>query len=168
VRLAALNQASRAEFIAVLGGVFEHSLWVAEAAFPARPFATIDALHQAMVAAVRSAQAEQRLALLRAHPDLAGKAARSGEMTASSVAEQASAGLLSLSDTEFDEFHRLNAAYHERFGFPFIIAVRQHSKESLLAAFAERLDHPREEEIETALSAIFTITRLRLDALLAD
>jgi len=168
VNLVALNRMSRADFTAALGAVFEHSPWVAEAAFSAAPFATIDGLHEAMAAAVRAAPAEQQLALIRAHPDLAGKAARAGAMTASSVAEQASAGLLSLSEAEFARFHRLNAAYRERFGFPFIIAVRRHTKESLFTAFEERLTHSREAEIDTALSQIFDIARLRLDTLLAE
>lgn len=164
--LASVNRMSRAEFAAVLGGVFEHSQWVAEAAWPAAPFADVAALHQAMVTAVREAPPERQLALIRAHPNLAGKAARDGTMTPHSVAEQASAGLLSLDEAEYERFHRLNSAYRERFGFPFIIAVRRHSKESLLAAFEARLANSRAAEIEAALGEIFTITRLRLDALL--
>jgi len=168
VNLAPLNRMSRADFTAALGAVFECSPWVAEAAFRAAPFATIDELHAAMVAVARAAPAERQLTLIRAHPDLAGKAARAGAMTASSVAEQASAGLLSLSEEEFARFHRLNAAYRERFGFPFIIAVRRHTKKSLLMAFEERLSNSRKAEIDTALSQIFDIARLRLETLLAE
>jgi 2-oxo-4-hydroxy-4-carboxy-5-ureidoimidazoline decarboxylase len=146
--------------------VFEHSPWVAEAAWPAAPFTTVGDLHAAMVAAVRSAAEEQRLALIRAHPDLAGRAARSGTMTAASTDEQAGAGLLNLSEAEFERLHRLNSAYRERFGFPFIIAVRHHSKASLLAAFEARLAQSRDAEVETALGEIFAITALRLEALL--
>jgi 2-oxo-4-hydroxy-4-carboxy-5-ureidoimidazoline decarboxylase len=166
--LATLNRASREEFTAALGAVFEHSPWVAAAAWPAAPFATIGDLHTAMVAAVRSVPEEQRLALIRAHPDLAGRAARSGTMTAASAAEQAGAGLLGLSDAEFERFHRLNTAYRERFEFPFIVAVRRHNKASLLAAFETRLQHSREVEIEIALAEIFAITALRLEALLGS
>ena len=164
--LAALNQTGQEEFTDALGAVFEHSPWVAEAAWLAAPFDTIGELHAAMVAAVRAASEKQRLALIGAHPDLAGKAARSGTMTAASAAEQGSAGLIDLSDAEFERFHRLNAAYRERFGFPFIIAVRHHDKTSLLVAFETRLRHSREVEIEAALAEIFAITALRLEALL--
>jgi 2-oxo-4-hydroxy-4-carboxy-5-ureidoimidazoline decarboxylase len=166
--LAALNHAGQEEFTAALGTVFEHSPWVAEAAWPAAPFATIRELHAAMVAAARAAPEERRLALIRAHPDLAGRVARSGTMTAASTAEQGSAGLLDLSDAEFECFHRLNTAYRERFGFPFIVAVRRHDKTSLLAAFERRLQHSREVEIEAALAEIFAITALRLEALLDE
>jgi 2-oxo-4-hydroxy-4-carboxy-5-ureidoimidazoline decarboxylase len=166
VTLAAPNRASREEFTAALGAVFEHSPWVAEAAWPAAPFAAVGDLHAAMVAAVRSAPEQQRLALIRAHPDLAGRPARSGTMTAASTAEQTGAGLLDLSDAEFERLHRLNAAYRERFGFPFIIAVRRHSKASLLAAFEARMAQSREAETETALAEIFAITALRLEAML--
>ena len=164
--LAELNRMDPAEFTAALGIIFEHSPWVAEAAASAAPFATIDALHATMLAAVHAAPAERQLGFLRAHPDLAGKAARAGTMTAASITEQSSAGLLSLDDAEFDRFHRLNTAYRERFGFPFIIAVRRHTKESLLAAFETRLEHSRADEIGTALAEIAAITRLRLDALI--
>jgi 2-oxo-4-hydroxy-4-carboxy-5-ureidoimidazoline decarboxylase len=157
---------SRAEFAAALGGVFEHSQWIAEPAWPAAPFADVEALHHAMVTAVREAPLERQLALIQAHPDLAGRAARDGAMTRHSLAEQASAGLLSLDEAEYARFHRLNRAYRERFGFPFIIAVRRHSKQSLLAAFEARLTNSRAAEIAAALGEIFAITRLRLDALL--
>lgn len=157
----------RSSFTNSLGAVFEHSPWVAEAAWPARPFADVAALHRAMVAAVRAVSIERQVELICAHPDLAGRAARSSALTASSVAEQGSAGLLSLSVAEYDRFHRLNAAYRERFGFPFVIAVRHHSKATVLAAFETRLGNSRDAEIEAALQEIFTITRLRLDALFA-
>ena len=163
--LAALNRMERGNFVGTLGGVFEHSPWVAEAAWPGVPFSSIAALHAAMVAGVRSTSPERQLDLIRAHPDLAGKAALSGAMTANSVAEQASAGLLSLDDDEYDRLLRLNTDYRERFGLPFIIAVRRHDRASLLAAFETRLGNSRAVEIEAALGEIFTITRLRLDAL---
>ena len=165
--LAALNRMDRDNFVGTLGGIFEHSPWVAEAAWPGVPFSSVAALHAAMVAGVRSTSPEQQLDLIGAHPDLAGRAARSGDMTVNSVAEQTSAGLLSLSDDEYDRLLRLNTDYRERFGFPFIIAVRRHDKASLLAAFETRLGNSRAVEIETALGEIFAITRLRLDALFA-
>ena len=166
--LAALNRMDRDNFVGALGGISEHSPWVAEAAWPGVPFSSVAALHAAMVAGVRSTSPARQLDLIGAHPDLAGKAARSGAMTANSVAEQASAGLLSLGDDEYDRLLRLNTDYRERFGFPFIIAVRRHDKASLLAAFETRLKNSRAVEIETALGEIFTITRLRLDALFGE
>jgi 2-oxo-4-hydroxy-4-carboxy-5-ureidoimidazoline decarboxylase len=117
------------------------------------------------VAAVRESPAEQRIALLRAHPDLAGKATRLGAMSPSSIAEQASAGLDRLTEEEYERFHRLNGGYRERFGFPFIIAVRQRDKAGILDAFERRLGHTREEEIETALAEVAAIAWLRLEAL---
>jgi 2-oxo-4-hydroxy-4-carboxy-5-ureidoimidazoline decarboxylase len=168
LRFSTVDAMDRASFVRALGGVFEHSPWVAQRVWAAAPFASIEQLHAAMVTAVRAASAEQRLALLRAHPDLAGKAARAGAMTAHSVAEQASAGLADLSEVEYDRFTRLNTAYRTRFGFPFIIAVRLHTKRSLLEAFEARLGNAREAEIENALGEVFTITRLRLEALVLN
>jgi 2-oxo-4-hydroxy-4-carboxy-5-ureidoimidazoline decarboxylase len=164
----ALNRMSQTAFVETLGGVFEHSSWVAERAWAARPFAGIDALHRAMVDAVRSATPASLIALLSAHPDLAGKAARAGAMTASSHAEQSSAGLDRLTEAEYERFHGLNTAYRERFGFPFIIAVRRHDKASILAAFETRLGHSREQEIDVALDQVVDITRMRLDGLLGS
>jgi 2-oxo-4-hydroxy-4-carboxy-5-ureidoimidazoline decarboxylase len=163
--LADVNRMSASELRAALGGVFEHSPWVAERAGTARPFPSLAALHAAMVSVVRAASREEQLALLRAHPDLAGKTSRAGAMTRASVAEQSSAGLDRLTEEESERFGRLNAVYRERFGFPFIIAVRKHDKAAILAAFERRLGHTTEEEIEAALAQVFDITRLRLDAL---
>jgi 2-oxo-4-hydroxy-4-carboxy-5-ureidoimidazoline decarboxylase len=162
----ALDRMSQRDFVDALGAVFEASPWVAERAWEHRPFGSIDALHGAMVETVRRATGAERLALLNAHPDLAGRAARAGAMTASSVAEQGSAGLDRLTDAEYERFQRLNAAYRERFGFPFIIAVRRHDKASILAAFETRLGHARDDEIDAALAQVFDITRLRLARLL--
>jgi 2-oxo-4-hydroxy-4-carboxy-5-ureidoimidazoline decarboxylase len=158
---------SESEFLQALGGIFESSPWVAGRVVDARPFASVDALHAAMVAAVRRASTEVQLGLLRAHPDLAGKAARAGVLSGASSAEQSSAGLDRLFDEEREQFSRLNAAYRETFGFPFIIAVRQHDKHGILAAFEARLRNPVAQEIETALGQVAVITRLRLDALVA-
>jgi OHCU decarboxylase len=117
---------------------------------------------------VRRASREEQLALIRAHPDLAGKAARAGAMTAASVAEQSSAGLDRLTDEEYARFERLNAAYRETFGFPFIIAVRRHDTHGILAAFETRLRNGVDEEIQTALAEIAEIARVRLDAITAE
>ena len=160
----ALNRMDREQFRARLGDVFEDSPWVADRAWEARPFPTVEALHAALRTVVTRASEGERLALLRAHPDLAGRAVPAGAMSASSVAEQATAGLDRLTDEEFARFERLNAAYRERFGFPFIIAVRRHDKHAVLAAYERRLAHTREGEIEAALGQVFEITAIRLAA----
>jgi 2-oxo-4-hydroxy-4-carboxy-5-ureidoimidazoline decarboxylase len=161
--LAKLNAADEAGFMAALGDVYEHAPWVAQAALKQRPFVTLAALHAAMMDAVRAAPPEQRLTLIKGHPDLAGKAARAGTMTVESKAEQASAGLDRLSETEFAQFHRLNDAYREKFGMPFIICVRRHSKDSILQQFERRLQNTMSAETKTALGEIFRIAALRLD-----
>lgn len=162
VSLEHLNAAEAAGFVAALGDIYEHAPWVAQAVCGQRPFATLAALHQAMMAAVRAAPAERRLELIRAHPDLAGKAARAGALTADSKAEQASAGLDRLSEAEFAQFHRLNEAYREKFAMPFIICVRRHGKESILRQFERRLRNAAAAETEAALEEIFRIAALRL------
>lgn len=163
--LAELNGMTAGEFARTLGAVFERSPWVAERAWASRPFASVEALHAAMTAVVRRASADERLALLRAHPDLAGRAARAGTVTATSAAEQASAGLDRLGDADYDRFQRLNRAYRVKYGFPFIIAVRQHDVRGILEAFETRLTRAPENEMETALGQVFAITRLRLAGL---
>jgi OHCU decarboxylase len=162
-----LNALDHAGFLALAGPVFEHSPWVAERAWATRPFDGIDGLHRAMMRVVTTAAADEQLALLRAHPDLAGKAARAGAMTADSVREQAGAGLDRMSDEEYARFDRLNTAYRDKFGFPFIVAVKRHTKESILAAYETRLRNDRAAEMATALAEVGLITRLRLEALLA-
>jgi len=166
--LEALNRASAHELERALGGIFEHSPWIAARAAGARPFASVEALHAAMVAVVRRASREEQLALLRAHPDLAGRAARAGALTPASASEQSSAGLDRLDDDEYERFGRLNAAYREKFGFPFIIAVRRHDKHQILAAFEARLGNTEAQEVETALGQVFEIARLRLAGLIAE
>jgi 2-oxo-4-hydroxy-4-carboxy-5-ureidoimidazoline decarboxylase len=163
----AVNRMDRVTFVATLGGVFENSPWVADEAWAARPFAAINALHAAMVAVVRGAPAAQQLDLLRAHPELAGREARAGEMTDSSKTEQASAGLDALTATEFARIGELNLAYRTKFGHPFIIAVRNHTKQGIFDAFERRLKNDAEAERVAALNEVFTITRLRLVALFA-
>jgi 2-oxo-4-hydroxy-4-carboxy-5-ureidoimidazoline decarboxylase len=163
VSLDDINAADRSGFIAALGDIFEHASWVAEAAYAARPFASLASLHDAMTAAVRAADAARKRALIDGHPDLAGKAARAGTMTVDSKAEQSSAGLDRLSEEEFARFNRLNAAYREKFGFPFIVCVRRHTKDSILRQFEQRLQHDAATEIEAALAEVFRITALRLD-----
>lgn len=152
-------------FVAAVGDVFELAPWVAARAAAARPFDTVTALHAAMMNQVHTASAEDRLTFLRGHPELASKVARAGAMTAESVAEQGSLGLNRLSDAEFDHFEKLNAAYRTRFGFPFIICVRRHTRDSILSRFAARLDNGPAAEIDVAIAEIGFITRLRLAAI---
>jgi 2-oxo-4-hydroxy-4-carboxy-5-ureidoimidazoline decarboxylase len=163
VPLETLNSADRKSFMAAIGEVMELAPWVAEEAFAKRPFAGIAALYQAMADAVRNAPPERRQALINGHPDLAGKAAREGNLTADSAAEQAAAGLDRLSEQEFADFHRLNDAYRKKFAMPFIICVRRHGKQSILRAFARRLNNDAAAEQKTALDEIFRIAALRLD-----
>ncbi len=157
-----LNAMPAAAFASALGDIFEHAPWVAESVAAQRPFATVAALHEAMLAAVRAAPKERQLAFLRGHPELGGKVARAGAMTAESIAEQGGLGLNRLSDAEFQRFERLNAAYRERFGFPFIICVRRQTRAAILDSFERRTALDPEREFATALDEIGHITRLRL------
>ncbi len=159
------NTLSKSDFVARLGGVFESSPWVAERAYAKRPFGNADELHAAMCAEVAAAGAAAKLALIRAHPDLAGKASLAGELTAASSQEQAGAGLDRLTEAEYRRFHDLNDRYRKRFGFPFILAVKGHDKTSILAAFEARLPNDADTERETALQQIYKIAHLRLLAL---
>jgi len=162
----AINSMDRAAFVEKFGGIFEKSPWVAEKAWDARPFANIDDLHAKMVAVAKYGSIDQQLFLLRAHPDLAGKEAQAGAMTASSVAEQASAGLNALSREEMTRISDYNAEYKKKFGFPFMIAVRNHTKEGIFFLFKQRLSNDTVTELSTALQQVYNITRLRLDKLL--
>ena len=159
--LAAINGLDRAGFVAALGGIFEHSPWVAERAWAARPFADIGALHAAMVAVVQRAAAAEQLALIRAHPDLGTRLGRAA-LSANSASEQAGVGLDRLTDEEFARFQSLNSAYRQRFGFPFIITVRHHTREGIVSAFERRLRHDAEAERAAALVEIGEIARYRL------
>lgn len=159
-----LNALSSADFVVALGDVFEHAPWVAEAAAKRRPFTTVAELHQAMLDVVRNASSDWRIAFIGGHPELAGKLARAGDMTDESRAEQGSLGLDRLSDEEFARFGDLNGQYRARFGFPFIICVRRHTRDSILANFERRLANSRDAEEATALAEIGHITRLRLVA----
>ncbi len=161
------TQMDRAAFVAAFGDVFEHSPWIAEAAFDAGLPADADSapgLHRALVSALRPADRARKLALINAHPDLAGRLAAAKQLTADSIAEQASAGLDALTDDERARFTMLNDAYKARFGFPFIMAVKGRSKAEILAAFERRLGHDAETEFATALVEIERIALLRLQA----
>ncbi len=161
-----LDRLSCESFVETLGSIFEHSPWVAEAVVDARPFGTIEALHAAMVAAVMAAGPERQLALLQAHPELAGKLARAGGLTQASAGEQASVGLDKLDEAEIARFDRANAIYRDRFGFPFIIAVKaQRDRRAILEAIETRAGHDRATELATALAEVAKIARFRLEAL---
>jgi OHCU decarboxylase len=155
-----------AKFVNRYGGIYEHSPWVAEeAATLVADTDDIGIIAAVMADCVDNAAPERQLALIRAHPDLAGKAQLAGELTQESSSEQSSAGLDSCSAEEYAGFQILNDAYHEKFGFPFVMAVRDSSRAEILAAFAARLDNDRATEFETALAEIHKIASLRLQAL---
>jgi 2-oxo-4-hydroxy-4-carboxy-5-ureidoimidazoline decarboxylase len=160
--LAELNTCDPRRFIEVCGPLYEHSPWVAERARARRPFASLESLHAALVETVAAATADEQLALIRAHPDLVGRVAREGRLTTASTTEQAAAGLGRLSADEIVEFERYNAAYRDRFGFPFVICARENKKDAILAAFRMRLAHDAAEERAAALVEIGRIGWLRL------
>lgn len=157
-KLAELNALGRAEFTRVVGPVFEHSPWVAARTEVHRPFPSREALHAALMATVQKASDEEKLALIRAHPDLIGDA----HLTVASQAEQTSAGLYDTTAEEAKQFREYNRQYRERFGFPFVICARLNKKEAIAAAFPVRLKNSREQEMETALQEISKIAELRL------
>ena len=150
------------QFVHLAGPVFEHSPWIAERVVSRRPFASLDSLHAAMCEVVSQATVEEQLALIRAHPDLVGRAV----LTAESEGEQTAAGLANLSAEEVARFDRCNRDYKARFRFPFVICARQNKKDAILAAFPIRLRNTAEAERATALAEIFKIARLRLDDLI--
>src|SRR4029453_11207006 len=165
--LAELNACSREEFVAALANVFEYSPWIAEQAAAGRPFAGVKQLFDGMKTAVERAPAELRLALIKAHPDLANKTQRAAGLTAESNAEQNSAGLDRLSDAEYTAFERVNNAYRSKFGFPYIVCVRRHTRDSILRDFERRLPNDATSEMQTSIGEIFRIAALRLDQLVA-
>jgi 2-oxo-4-hydroxy-4-carboxy-5-ureidoimidazoline decarboxylase len=160
--LDALNDADERTFVDALGFIFEQSPWVAAGAWVRRPFADIAALHAAMCDVVRQAPLPARVALIAAHPDLVGRAARAGTLTAASTGEQAAAGLATLGPDDIALFTGLNAAYRERFGFPFVICVRENTKAAIVDGLRQRTRNDRAGEIATALDEIEKIARLRL------
>ncbi|NJM06687.1 2-oxo-4-hydroxy-4-carboxy-5-ureidoimidazoline decarboxylase [Candidatus Gracilibacteria bacterium] len=162
MKLATLNQLAREDFVAAIGFVFEGSPWIADATWEQRPFASLESLHTALCMQLDAAPLEHKLALINAHPDLVGRAARAGTLDAASSAEQVAAGLNTLNAAEIALFDRYNAAYRERFGFPFVICARDNKKDTILAAFPQRLQHSRAAEIATALHEIRRIAWLRL------
>ena len=167
IALAELNQMSQDAFTAALANVIEYSPWIAEQAAAERPFSGIGSLFEAMTAVVERAPADIRLSLIRAHPDLADKTRRAAGLTAESTAEQGGAGLDRLSEAEYDAFDRLNTAYRSKFGFPYIICIRRHTKDSVLRDFERRLSNDAESEMRTATAEICRIGALRLDQIVS-
>jgi len=166
--LAEINAMPADRFTQVLGGVFEDAPWVAEGTAPGRPFSSVGVLHDAMCAVVRQAPTDRQDALIRNHPDLAGKAARDGALTAASAGEQRGAGLDRLTEAEYARFDRLNTAYRERFAMPFVVAVKGLTKHDILAAMEARLANDAAAERQAALTQIFRIARFRLADLVRD
>lgn len=164
MRLSELNALEKRDFVALLGGVFEHSPWVAERAWRRRPFQSVEELHRAMLDAVFEATPEEQLSLARAHPELAGKEATQGELTAHSTSEQDRLGFTSLTREEVMKMAEINGRYRERHGFPCIVALRLHGdRASVMAEMERRLEEDSEAELRRALEQIGHITRGRLD-----
>lgn len=154
------------EFVHKYGGIYEHSPWVAEEAEPiVADVAELETIATVMADCVDNASVERQLELIRAHPDLAGKAQIAGELTVESTSEQSSAGLDQCSGEEYERFQSLNQAYHDKFGFPFVMAVRDSTRADILDAFGDRLENDPDTEFETALAEIHKIARLRLEAM---
>ena len=166
--LADLNSCSKDEFVAALANIFEYSPWIAEQAAWSRPFAGANALFAAMKAVVDRAPSELRLALIRGHPDLANKTQRAAGLTAESSDEQNSIGLDRLSDAEYEAFERVNNAYRSKFGFPYIVCVRRHTRDSVLRDFERRLPNDANTEMQTSITEICRIAALRLDQQVAS
>jgi 2-oxo-4-hydroxy-4-carboxy-5-ureidoimidazoline decarboxylase len=167
-RLADLNLMQRPSFVARLGHIFEHSPWVAERVWGERPFESVAQLHARMVAVVRRAAREEQLRLIRAHPELLGRLAQATPLSAYSKREQAGAGLTEADDAELAQLASLNAAYREKFGFPFIVAVRGMGRAEIVAHLAARVANAPEREFEECLAQIGRIARFRLDDLVVQ
>ncbi|WP_253274253.1 2-oxo-4-hydroxy-4-carboxy-5-ureidoimidazoline decarboxylase [Myxosarcina sp. GI1] len=161
--LAQLNQMEREEFTTALGEIWEETPEIARKTWVSKPFASFEALYQSMVAIVKEMSEVEQLALIKAHPDLGSKT----KMAEASVQEQAGVGLDRLTSEEYERFQSLNQAYKNKFGFPFIIAVRNQTKDSILEAFASRLENSLEREKQQAITEISKIARLRLESILA-
>jgi 2-oxo-4-hydroxy-4-carboxy-5-ureidoimidazoline decarboxylase len=166
--LADLNACSKDDFVTALANVFEHSPWLAEQAASARPFTGVTQLLDAMKSAVDRASPELRLSLIKAHPDLANKTQRAAGLTAESSAEQDSVGLDRLSEAEYAAFERVNNAYRAKFGFPYIVCVRRHTKDSILLDFQRRLPNDAKTETQTSIGEICRIAALRIDQLVTS
>lgn len=159
--IAQINFMSQDEFVAALGAVFEETPAIARSTWEKRPFADVTALHQQMVNAVKAMSKPEQLALMRSHPDLGSKV----KMAEASVQEQSGVGLDRLTAQEYEYFEKLNNAYKAKFGFPFIVAVKNHTKDSIFAAFEQRLENSVNQEFESAIAEIYQIAQFRLSAI---
>jgi 2-oxo-4-hydroxy-4-carboxy-5-ureidoimidazoline decarboxylase len=157
-----VNQMDQSTFVSVFGSVYEHSSWIAETAWEHRPFASVDGLHATMDSIVEGAGQSRQMNLIKAHPELAGRLLRSGQLTAESRSEQAQAGLTSLPENLTKRMLELNSTYQEKFGFPFIICARLNNVATILQAMEDRLTNSSETEFKTALQEISKIAKLRL------
>ena len=155
-----LNQMNAHGFVRTIGHCFEHSPWVAEQTYHLHPFHTLAELHEKLCQTVKNASEDQKIALIRAHPDLVGRMAQ--PLTPQSQSEQAAAGLTQLTDDERETFQTYNEVYRDQFGFPFVICARENKKDAILAAFPRRLRHTGEREIDVAIDEICKIAHLRL------
>jgi 2-oxo-4-hydroxy-4-carboxy-5-ureidoimidazoline decarboxylase len=165
--IAKINALDRDAFVELLSALYEHSPWVAERTLADAPFVNEKGLADSLAASVNTASEGERITLIRSHPELAGEKLRARALTDSSMSEQAGAGLNRLDPAEMEEWRGLNTAYRERFGFPFVICVRLHTKPEILAALRRRLARTRDEELAEAIGQIHDIARLRLADLLA-
>ncbi len=165
--LAQINALDETGFVRTLGGIYEHSPWVAQRAFARRPFASVATLHAAMNGVVAEATPAEQLALLRAHPELAGKAAVRGELTTDSTTEQSGAGLTACSPEEYARLGELNRRYNTKFGFPFILAVKGYDRAGVIGEFARRVELEPADELIECLAQVARIAGLRLEALIA-
>ncbi len=163
-----LNSCDENVFISRLGSIFEHSPWVAEQVVKLRPFASIERLHAAMVAAVDDSTEQAKLTLIRNHPELAGKEAETGQLTAESTREQRGAGLDQCSAGELTQLRELNRAYLERFDFPFVIAVSGLDRQQILQQMQLRLHNDKQQELATSIEQIGRIAQIRLDQLISQ
>jgi len=168
IALQEINTLDQDTFISILAGLFEGPPWIVTQAWSARPFASCEQLYQTLCAIMYQAPVEQQIALLRAHPDLVGRAALAGTLSPASTNEQAAAGLDRLTPEEIATFQRLNQAYRDQFDFPFVICARENKKDSILAGFALRLQHTQQQEIVLALEEVAKICTLRLDDLIEE
>jgi len=163
--LTQINAFEQNQFVSALSSLFEGPPWIVTASWQLRPFPSRARLYRALCDVMYLAPIERKIALLQAHPDLVGRAALAGTLTPASASEQAVAGLNRLTPEEIEDFSRLNTAYWERFGFPFVICARENKKASILAGFASRLQHTRDEEIALALAEVAKICLFRLNDL---
>jgi 2-oxo-4-hydroxy-4-carboxy-5-ureidoimidazoline decarboxylase len=162
ISISQLNALECDEFAEILADIFEHSSWIPFRAWDNRPFTSVESLHAALVTIVEASTREEQLGLLKAHPQLAGKEAKSGELTELSNSEQAQVGMNSLNQSQLQEISRLNAAYYEKFGFPFIIAVRKSTRDDIFRIWKLRLENDLESEVKTCLEQVYIIAQLRL------